>query len=243
MHCCFRRCCCCRSCIGKRRYTNSDVVLRFNLFTSNNNNTAATAALQQYNKKRVRRHSWLLLLFLLLCLLFCVLLLYFLLFTFFFVRAAVAYGYHSVHFARPFREDVAGAVLHTQLSKVSTYTHTHTKKHAQAHTHSLTHTNTNTVIPVLLSAQSPRLASHSIGAERRRDGDVDVGGDWKIGIFSAALQRRFVVAAAVFVVSAFAIRFDNRFISVYLLSRVAFTYYYLILLRFATLRVLWHVER
>lgn len=103
-----------------------------------------------------------------------------------------------------------------------------------------------------MSAQSPRLASHSIGAERRRDGNdvdgnVDVGSDWKIGIFSAALQRRFVVAAAAtaadVVVVAFAIRFDNRFISVYLLSRVAFTYYYLILLRFATLRVLWHEER
>lgn len=136
-----------------------------------------------------------------------------------------------------------GCAPHTTLKSLHLHTHTHTKKHAQAHTHSLTHTNTNTVIPVLLSAQSPRLASHSIGAERRRDGYVDVGGDWKIGIFSAALQRRFVVAAAVFVVSAFAIRFDNRFISVYLLSRVAFTYYYLILLRFATLRVLWHVER
>lgn len=134
------------------------------------------------------------------------------------------------------------STLNSQKSPL-THTHTHTKKHAQAHTHSLTHTNTNTVIPVLLSAQSPRLASHSIGAERRRDGYVDVGGDWKIGIFSAALQRRFVVAAAVFVVSAFAIRFDNRFISVYLLSRVAFIYYYLILLRFATLRVLWHIER
>lgn len=182
-------------------------------------------------------------------------LLYFLLFTFIFVCAAVAYGYHSVHFARPFREDVAGAVCSTLNSQKSplthTHTHTHAKKHAQAraHTYTLPHAykaKHSYTCFVERAVAATRESLHWSRAERRRDGnDVDVGSDWKIGIFSAALQRRFVVAvvATTAVVVAFAIRFDNRFISVYLLSRVAFTYYYLILLRFATLRVLWHEER
>lgn len=164
--------------------------------TTSEATATATAALQQYNKKRVRRHSLLL----------------FSLSSVFLCFAALLFAVHlrtsrsrtvitAYILLDRFVKMLLG-LLHEQLSKVSTYTYTHTRRNKKknTHKHTLTHTHEHKHSYTCFVERSRRAcclsrlasvfsspSSHSIGAERRRDDD-NVG-DWKIGIFSAALQR------------------------------------------------------
>lgn len=139
-------------------------------------------------------------------LLYCVLLLYF----FAVSPSYVSYGYHIVHFALLFRWRCCWLVswlVGSQLLKVSTHTH------ARPHTHQC-----EQLYLFLLFERSRRArercahGTHSIGAERRRDDN-----DWKIGIFSAALQQQTATRCCCFFSFSFfvavAIFFDNRFIN------------------------------